>query len=264
MAKFCRDLFISDTPLIFAKDIFRKASSTATNNKGFAIALILALLPTLIGVVLVTFAIVSFVQVDTRIKYACRNTLIDGQARVGVHLEKLLAMNKEAEALRAKLIAARARVVASAGSPSAIAALEAIEIKIQVFIAKQQQLITQSNLQMVKSQSQARSQILNEGRKSLSTIPLFTYELSSSMVMPKTLAVRPVGFEPPTYSPVEGFAEAQTLEQIWQYRLKVVPTLSPFLSGDYHFQEHCGVSLQEQELRWVPLIKKDKSLSKRL
>lgn len=262
MAKFRTDLFINNTLLRFVK-AFRTDPSVAANNKGFATALILALLPALVGAVLVTFAIVSFVQVEARIKYACRNTLLEGQSKVAVHLEKLLAMNPQALILRAQLIAAR-RAAESGASPAALATLAAIEARVRVFMAKQQQLIIQSNLRMLKSQTQTRSRVLSEGHKSLSTIPLFTYELSGPIAMPKTLAVRPEGFEPPTYNPVENFSDAQALEQSWQYRLKVVPMLAPFLSGDYRFQERCSVSLQQQELQWVPQIKKDKSLSKRL
>ncbi|MDG0815458.1 hypothetical protein [Bdellovibrio svalbardensis] len=231
------------------------------NEKGFALALMMALLPILIGLILVTFAIVSFVQIDLKLHQICRSESLKGQEAVAPLLKSLLALNPLALKLKLELIQAKAQAVS--GNPAALARLAQVEAKVLKLITQQQQLIKQSNLLLLKAHTSNQIKLWNEKDQTLRTIPLFKSELQVLSSKVPTLAVRPDSIDrPPTYSPAENFSNRQALEQRWQYRLSITKPLQPFLTGNYVFEKSCAVTLKEENSKWFPQMKRDRSLSK--
>ncbi len=227
------------------------------NNKGFAMALMTSLLPILVGAVLVTFAIVSFIQTDLKIHHICRAGGVKGQESVAPLLKTLLSLNPMALKLKLELFQARAQ--ATSGNPAAIARLAEVEIRVLKFITRQQQLIRQSDLMLLKTHLNTQAKLWREQSLVQKFVPLFTGDLQVLQSKAPTLAVRPDSADsPPTYSPAENFATRQALEHKWQYRLTIVKPLQAFLSGSYFFEKSCAVTLKEENSKWLPQLKRDR------
>lgn len=236
---------------------------TLKNERGFALALIMALLPALIGAVLVSFAIVSFVQMDLKMKHICRTEGLQGQERVAPLLGALLALNPTATALRLELIQARLQAISR--NPAAIAYLKTVEMKVRSFEIKQQQLIQQSNLLLRTANFTTYSKLWREKQYITGFLPLFQSNLQVFNSPAPRLAVRPDSPDsPPTYSPTKNFSNDQALAHRWQYQLSIIKPLKPFLNGSFKFEKNCVVTLRKEGLEWVSQIKKDKSSSKSL
>ncbi|HWU43775.1 MAG TPA: hypothetical protein VN132_10065 [Bdellovibrio sp.] len=237
------------------------------NNKGFAVVMITALLPVLVGAVLVAWAIVAFIQIDLKMKFICRREGLHGQEQVAPLLTTLLAMNPAAYILRAELIEAR---IQAAAFPATIPHLLRVETLVRNFEAKQQELIRQSNLLLLRSHLSIELQLSQERHYITRAIPLFTGDLTVHYTQAPRLAVRPDSpAHPPAYIPVDNFTEAQALVQRWQYRLRVIKILQPFLQGDFTFEKACAVTLKQEDSIWVPQVlqreketKRDRSLSR--
>lgn len=228
------------------------------NNRGFAVALIMALLPLLVGAVLVTFAVVSFIQTDLKLRHVCRSEGIKGQEDVAPILKTLLALNPMALRLRLELVQARAH--AASGHPVALARLAKVEMKISSLVTRQQQLLRQSNLLLLRSHASAQGKLWKEKNTVDNAVALFKGDLQVLHSTPPTLAVRPdAPLHPPTYSPAENFANKQALEQKWQYRLSIIKPLRAFLTGNYLFEKSCAVTLKEENSKWVPQMIRDRS-----
>lgn len=231
------------------------------NKNGFAMALMTAMLPLLLGAVLVSFTIISFIQVDLKLNYICRTEGLKGQESVAPLLTTLLALNPRAVQLKLELIQAKAH--ATSGNPAALAHLAQVEAKVLSLIARQQQLIRQSNILLVKAGTSAQIKLWQEKNQIARGVPLLSGSLEVLGSKSPSLAVRPDSVaNPPTYSPVENFSAEQALEQKWQYRLSIVKPLQTFLTGDYVFTKSCAVTLKEEDTRWLPQIRRDKSLLK--
>lgn len=233
------------------------------NNKGFALALMMALLPVMLGTLMVTWVIASFIQTDLKMNYLCRNEGLSGQQQVAPLLKTLLAMNKRATQLQIEFTAAKAAFYA-APTPQTKAKLEEVRFKVILFKAKQQELIRAANVLLQHSHISGQAKLWREQNAIKNVLPLLSGEFQVLPTNAPTLAVRPTLPDPPTYSPVEDFAHQQALEQRWQYRLTVKRPLQAFLSGDFRFEKSCAVTLKEGDLAWQPQIIKARSSSKSL
>lgn len=227
------------------------------NNNGFAMIIIMALLPITIGGLFMTFSAISFIRTDQKMKYICRTTSMKGQYKVAPLLKTLIGMNPIAVRLQVELAAAQA--LSATGDPASIRHLMKVQEKIATFQLKQEQLIKQSNILLFSANAHTYSLLWNEKEYIKSSVPLFTGDLQVSFKKAPKLAVHPIGpYVPPTYSLDENFQEKQALAQHWLYSLSVLDHLHPFLGGTFKFDKSCSVTLREEEKKWVPLIIVDK------
>lgn len=230
------------------------------NQKGFAMAVIMALLPILISAVLATFGVITFTQTDLRLKYICRRENIQTQERAAKLLKSLLTMNPEASYLQKRL---KTAVAACGYTGAGCAELTRVRATIVLFKIRQQQLISQANIILQQGYYRALTHISREGRDVVNSVPLFKGQFNLTPGSGPLLAVRPEATaEPPTYSPVENFSDRQALEHHWQYRLTTSQPLNIFLDQSFHFDKGCSVTLKQDGDEWVTQIKKAKSLSK--
>lgn len=226
------------------------------NQKGSALAIILALLPVFLAGCILCFSLLGLIQNDLAMKFQCRSEGQKGQQKVSPLLKSLLALNPHALALKAELIAATAEVAAAwdpISSARALAHLKKVRQKRLELDRKQKQLIKQSNLLLLQTHS-STSRGLRRTGSTASNILLKT-ELNSVRGKAPKLAVRPDSSDiAPTYSLVDDFENKQALAHEWQYRVQVRPPFSNFLKGEFTFKKACAVSLAKENSSWHPKI----------
>ncbi len=86
------------------------------NEEGFALSLMMALLPVLLAGFIFAYASFGFVRVDLAMKYQCRTDGQSGQRKTAPLLEKLLSLNPNAIKLRAEWGRAKTQLKAARAS----------------------------------------------------------------------------------------------------------------------------------------------------
>lgn len=240
------------------------------DNRGFAMTLIMALLPALLGVLCLVFLGLAFVQFEMRENYLCRNQQLKTQNQVGPLLEALLELNPQAVELQTEYEAAQAELAAATASadPAGIAEASselALIMSEKVALATQQQaLIEQSNTLLEAGSAQTQRALSDQGRTFLEGLrPFLQNDFHMVPKTPPVLAVRPATTDiAPPYELVPDFENQQALVQEWQYRLRVGGPFAAFLRGQSQFDKNCAVTLRQQEEHWVAQILRDKYSSK--
>lgn len=229
------------------------------NQKGSALAIILAILPVFIAGALLCFSLLGLVQNDLAMKYECRTEGQKGQKRVSPLLSTLLALNPVAIALKAELAKAIAELATAVASenPVAIAKATARYTKVlekrDKLDRRQKQLVKQSNLFLQQTHTFTALSLRRTG--AIASNILLKTELGSVRGKAPKLAVRPDSPDiAPTYSLIDDFENKQALAHEWQYRIQVRPPFSNFLKGEFIFKKACAVSLAKENSSWHPKI----------
>ncbi|MFS4459528.1 hypothetical protein [Bdellovibrio sp. HCB2-146] len=239
------------------------------NNKGFALAITMALLPVLLGLGLLLFTALGIMQFNQQTQYMCRSGGLQGQKLVAPLLKSLLALNSLAVKLKADEALAQARLYTAmaTGNATAIATAEMRLLKIQEKRAdldqKQKMLIRESNRLLSINHKYTQGKIRQALQEGLPKISYLKIDFQLNPTTAPELAVRPDYTDiAPTYSPVDKFDEQQALAHSWQYRLRVRNSFQNFLDGDIKWSPSCSVTLKQEGSSWVPKIRKAKSSSK--
>lgn len=234
------------------------------NNNGFALALILSLIPFFVAGLVFAFSFVNIIQTDLALKYICREGGLQGQQKVSGLLESLLSLNPKARDLKREQIQTE-KSLASAralGNPFLIASYSAklakiVAQRLQLDI-RQKQLIQQSNIHLSRAHSDTKIELRKQSENV--TNPLLKFQLASLQGTAPTLAVRPDTPDmAPTYSPERDFENKQALAHEWQYRLSVRAPYSSFLKNEFTLKKTCAVTLRKENSSWVIKIIKGRS-----
>lgn len=237
------------------------------NQKGFALAICLALLPCLIAGLLLAFSSFNFVQNDLVLKYQCRTEGFNGQKKVAPLLNSLLALNPLSKTLKIQYWAAVAELAVAVASENILAAHKA-QVKINQISEKrnaldkqQKRLISQSNLLLKINHFNTAASLQKTGAR-ISNVLLKVNFFAIPGRAP-TLAVHPDSTDiAPTYSPDDDFEIKQALAHEWHYGVQVRPPFSNFITGNFIFKKACAVTLIKEDSRWIPKITKAKFLLK--
>jgi hypothetical protein len=236
------------------------------NHKGFALAITMALLPVLVGLFLLLFAILGVNQFNLSTQQACREGGLRGQQQVAPLLKQLLDLNPKALQLKLAEIQAQIRL-AAATLPPLVAAAEAhlayIQMQRRILDLRQKQLIQQSNILLLRAHFQTKSALRTALTKGLPTFNYLKIDNQQFSTTAPRLAVRPESSDvAPAYRPVDNFDNQQALAHSWQYQLRVRSPFQNFLMADLKWSPSCSVTLKQDGSSWVPKIKKVKSLSR--
>lgn len=233
------------------------------NRNGFAVVLIMALLPCVLAGFLLCFSTVGFIQTDLALKYQCRSLGESTQDKVRPLLTALLALNPLAVQLRIELAQAMAEIAAAIATENPVALAKAkdhynrVVQKRQELDYKQKQLINNSNRLLRQGHQFTRLQLGRLGATSSNV--LLKMQLTSVRGEAPRLAVRPdVPDTAPIYNPLPDFETQQALAHEWQYRLQVQAPFSAFLKGSFTFKKACAVTLTEENALWRTKIIKGK------
>lgn len=230
------------------------------DKKGFALILMLALLPLLTAGLLMIFAMMGFMQTDLALKHACRSGGLQGQRTIKPLLGSLLALNPLAQTLRLQKIKAQQELILATNPPALLAAtakLGRIQQKQKELDMRQKQLIRQSNMLLDRSHSGTRRQILKEAQQSSSRLFFLETKRHLEFSLAPKLAVRPDSSDlAPTYSPVDDFESEQALAHRWQYKIALRPPFRNLLPAVFHFDKACAVTLTKESSEWKVKITK--------
>lgn len=229
------------------------------DQAGFALPLVLALLPILLAALIVAFATAGFIQNDLKIKYQCRAGGLRGQSRVAPFLKTILGLNPLAHSLRLQKIKALQEIATAtaAKNPLALAAAthryQSIRKKQELLHSQQIQFIKQANLVMQQAHLTTALQLKSTGQ-SLTNIFLKQDVRFTRNPSPK-LALHPDDSDiAPTYSLNSDFENDQALVHQWQYVTTVRAPYSLFMPGSFHFDKVCSVTLRKDNSQWLPTI----------
>lgn len=177
------------------------------------------------------------------------------QRDLAATLDRLLALNPKAQALRRARQAAEAAVTAARTSlhPGAIAAAEAV----RTAVILQQMALRARQTELIAHAQMQRTQHERELQRAVK--PWIRSTVDSQRFFPTALAVRPqpLGSLSPDYVPVVGFERWQ------QHQFSFETELSPpFLQWDVRQLTRCSVSLTGKEKAWRPRIVAASALSR--
>ena len=235
------------------------------DQRGFALAIMVPLLPVLLALGLGSYAVITFLQIEQRFSYICRSGNLIGQEKAAKQIDALLKLNQKATQLIIKERNAKAELVAAEMSmnPFAIGKAAAKHLKIQgeqeVLNLRQKAIIQQGNMALIFAQQKTSREL------GLMTTELTNYRSlfdTSAKIFPGSappLAVSPEGTDiAPTYRTDADIETQQKLAHRWQYRLRVSPHLQSFITGNFFFEKSCAVSVTQKGSSWVPKILRDK------
>lgn len=243
-----------------------KTRSILLNENGYAMAIMAALLPVLMGLLLLSSAVLIIIKTDQQYQHTCRLEGTLGQYKVAPHLKALLALNPVSKVLRAKKTIAMAKIVAATASQNYVALAKATaEYNLAIqnlrkLDAGQKELIRQSNLALFRSHIATRFNLHRQGVQNIH-LGILEGHFSMNSPPPPKLAVRPDDADlAPTYSPEKDFENKQALVQKWQYTLQIIPPLHRLVDGKFKFEKSCAITLREENHTWEPKVKRGKYL----
>ncbi|WP_413575885.1 hypothetical protein ACLVWU_15985 [Bdellovibrio sp. HCB290] len=229
------------------------------NQKGFALALMVPLLPVILAFGLMSYMALGFMQLDQKFKYACRTGGLAGQEKAGKQIEALLKLNPQAQKLIDRL--RQAELEQRAGSPKAAAKILVITGLQSILRIRQEQIILQGNLALQSAQ-QNMAQKLRQVRTEMSDYDsLYSSQTVIFSRLAPRLAVSPDSSDiAPTFRTLPDIENRQALVQNWQYHLRTPRHLRGFLNGDFSFKKSCSVTITEKGNSWLPKIQRDRFL----
>ncbi|WP_413558682.1 hypothetical protein [Bdellovibrio sp. HCB209] len=232
------------------------------NNRGFALAIMIPLLPVLLGMAFAGYGVLSLIQIEQRFLFTCRSDGILGQEKAGKQIDALLKLNAKATQLKIQKTAAKLKVLATMGTPANFAAvkrLQSIQSQQQTLDTKQKQIISEGNRHLQEAQITTSRNIRKMAGDLKLYNSLFKAQYQTQGGATPRLAVIPDSTDiAPTYRTAPDIEERQSLVQKWQYRLSVQDHLHSFTAGSFKFEKSCSVSVTERNHSWVPKILRDK------
>ncbi len=237
-------------------------------SSGFISITLVALLPLLVAVIAVIAASYLVLRADSRTRHVCRTGLLQAQTEVQIHLKKLLGMNTEAQALRAKRTAAEVQLAASLGTPAAAEAaveLQEVEAAQLAFGALQKKELFEAR--MLSSSSPGR------------TLSAVQSEVSGAALVNRGSRMRarghvqsakfdviatPPDSPTPDYQPSLRFRDRQVMTVSWEFDLRdFLPAWTrPFVDiADLSGKAGCSTTLEKENEDWRPQITEAKSSS---
>ncbi|WP_413585324.1 hypothetical protein [Bdellovibrio sp. HCB274] len=235
------------------------------NQNGFALAIMVPLLPVILAFGIMSYAALGFMQIDQKFTHACRSGALTGQEKAGKQIEALLKLNPKAQKLIQSLKQTEQALLAAAGNPVATAAAAArialITAAQSVLRVRQEQIILQGNLALQLAQQKTASRLRQVRAEMNSYDSLFTSQTMTSSSLAPRLAVTPDGPDiAPTYRTLPDIENRQALVQSWQYQLRTPRHLRGFLNGDFSFKKSCSVTVTAKGNSWMPKIQRDRFL----
>ncbi len=249
------------------------------SQNGFAIILLISILPLVLAGGLTLFFAFGFLKSDLSTLNVCRAKQLEIQNKAGKNLSNLIKLNPKALRLRLAQVRAERALVAAmeSGLPPAIAAAEAALLKVQMqrqtLDFKQKALIQTANSWLSWGGVDLQKELTREW--SLHNAPLKSWvqvslQLTKAKV-PKLSVQADLPEVAPAYKFMPQFEEAQTWDQAWRLEFKTISWAQKFLNFSGRFQRSCMTSLYPDSDpdsepnsasisdQWIAKLKKDKS-----
>ncbi|MGZ5279960.1 MAG: hypothetical protein ACXWC9_08460 [Pseudobdellovibrionaceae bacterium] len=247
------------------------ASKILRKQNGFASTIFLSILPVLLAGLFFLLFSQYYLKNWMQSLHICRTELLETQSSVGKTLEKLMALNAEARALRVALQAAFAEFATGIATSNPaliakanrdIAQIKRLQKKLDVI---QKSYIWDSNAKMLSGIQKVARSLRSQDQWNQAHLPdLFSFRIHRIKTSPKVLAVKPDRPEiAPVYELQNDFTDQQSLNVSWtsEFQTRSKETIR-WLSNHHHFKQSCSASLKEKGRSFPPTLSEDKPWSK--
>ena len=228
------------------------------NQKGFVHIVFLAALPFLLGSFLLLYFWVGTLQLESKIRFLCRQEQIAAQERSRGYLEQLFKKNDLARKLKIRHDVTEAALAAAIASQNWEAVeplrekLALINFQREALDLTQKVLIQAANLDLKMSGLKLYQMVSHESQSQKTLLAIFL-DIQIRALNPRIPLLAVVPAYPdiaPEYRTQDRFSERQALEQSWQYRVRVISPLNQFLKGEANFKKESRITLAGEDEKW--------------
>lgn len=234
------------------------------NQRGFLVASLLILMPFFMSAFAVIASAFLLLRGDWASRHACRVELLNAQAQAAEDLEKLLALNDQAETWRLKRADAESalRLAERGAKVGASAYLGVVKAQQLAFAAQQKALILHARFISRTAPTGAITKISTAAQTASATRTLLPASQTRAGTFP--LVAKPPGSPTPEYRPAPGFSKDQTMRVRWSYPVAVF--LPEWIARHLKLNQltaaaECAATIEretDKEIeKWRPKIAKD-------
>jgi len=241
------------------------------NQRGFAQAFFISLLPILLAGFLVILFSQFFLKNWMQSLHTCRVELLTSQQKTKRHLKQLMDLNTLAKSLRLALMAARARLAVATASQNwpmvaeATRAIIQIEAKRKQLGLLQKSLILQANFEMAKGVESVARKIRQQSQHLQNKLPKFlAFRIHSIRPQPSLLAVQPDRPDTaPVYELQTQFKDRQALHVSWisEFQTRKEERYQ-WLLNHHKKQDGCSASLEPKGKDFQEILHEGRSFLK--
>ncbi len=228
------------------------------NQQGSASVLLLSIVP-IFFLIFISFAFTSYlVQIKSRVRSTCVQQSISIQKNI-INAEKaLFALNPISSALRLRLAAGTAQVLA--GQMQGLIIIKNARDEQAALDKLQQGIITSANAQIQISTQNLLLQLHNHFTE-MGSFWKFYLAITNRIYVSRwpQVAVEP-DFESlaPNYGLTKDYQQIQKLALSWQHRFRTNRAAQKLLDSENEFQFSCGAGPLKEGSKWSVEIKGDK------
>lgn len=240
------------------------------NQNGFALTLLVSLLPVLVCMTLGLFYLSAWLLPNENILHICREGLLHAEADSKKSIDSLIELNKTILVLRKSRLAAELSYSAAlaSGTPAAIVATKAILDSIiaaqKVILSRQLVIILEGNHALFQGLRDTRNQIQAAIDKSEHEQKSFNrVEGHLNFSFPRLLAVRKIESPddgPPIYEIENEIRSKQALHVSWKLSEQLQKGLSKWNHLKLEKNTSCTASLELTDSKLIPVLIRDKYL----
>lgn len=240
-------------------------SRPARDQSGFALVLLVTLLPLLLGGILFLYFATTQIEIRSHLNQVCRAELLEIQEEGSSLIKSLMALNKLIDVVKwADFIAGIATVLAffNPGLIAVVRGILRLTKSARTAIPKIQKLI------LFGLGPGLTQKLLKVRATLLETLNEYTSKTENLLLISDKVFignyVRPLSVEPKNpkarltkYKLREDFSKKQNIFLLWQYQLTSNSEIFPWTPWKQKFHGYCSATLREEE-PWEPVLYVDK------
>lgn len=240
------------------------------NQNGFALTLLVSLLPILLCSTLGIFYFSAWLHPNERVLQICREGLLNTQHETIKRIDSLVELNKTVLILRKSRLAAETSYnsALASGIPVAILAsklvLEAVIAAQKIIYGRQLVLIFEGNRSLFNGLIETKKRIQAAFDKTKQDQKIFNqFDGHLNFSLPPPLAVRKIESPddgPPTYEIENEIMSKQALHVSWKLSEQLLKGLSKWNSQKLEKKSSCTTSLELTNEKLSPVLIRDKFL----
>jgi len=251
----------------------RSSVEILKNKHGFALILMLALMPLIMSAMIAYLLLNTSLQTWMNSLHLCRTQLLETQNQVGRDLDELLQTNNLVKTVRTQIVTTQLAIVAATAAyqlyavPPLQKALLGFQQEERAIGALQKGLIVSANAKMKLGSLNAQRKIQAQYRDlAPKMIEFVSLKLVSSRYATKRLAVKADRPSAPAavYELENNFKQRQSLSVFWTTEIKIID--SQWSKNWFRFSsqksESCSSTLEKKDEQWKSILNEDKSLLK--
>lgn len=237
------------------------------DERGFGAVAFLAVIPLVVAIIALVSAVAMIFKSDARLKHECRTTLLQAQRAISEDLRALVALNPQAQKLRAARAVAEQTLKAaySIGHPAAITAAIAQRTAVMTAQAalrmQQQKLLLRARLRSLATPAKAVLKVKRTLASEMSGNGASLSELSSARSRARRayfdVIAKPANDLTPDYEPSPRFSEKQLMSLTVD--IDLAPLLPEWLrrllpTKTLVLRTRCAATIEKENETWTETL----------